>query len=459
MRISARRIIISRPHSPSSVLTTFRHDRIPPRRLPYSTLSPSDLPDSGTSFPDPKTFPSVRYPTTNPNLRHPDASPYGLFTEPKSSRGASLALDSAVKALKLTGPYPVINWQHWVENTSARSKSGEGDVLNVQRRSPSLTKYPVVLKLVMFPKHLLDVFWYFIASRRLRDSVDQRISIPPGGFKELVSSVIASELDTWPSTTVAATLDDMRKEYNATTGSTPTKTKTEQIEVYVPDPSELTRAEFHALRRTGSFTAWVLSLVGMNAVFARFCMPSLAPSVELSKSAEDGIIKAWEASILSARKTYLSAHGTPDLSASTIDTFKKAIPTCTQDELVKIAKAVGMLPSWMPAALVVRAPLMEALLAHMAFLRADNVLIGRWGGVWKMDEREVNWALLQRGCITSGLTLEQKRAQLYMLITALLDLRHDALFLISPTSLSTAELDRICRLREKLCIDTKKLGY
>lgn len=365
-------------------------------RRQYS-LQAKDLPKTGISFPNPKGFPSVQYPVVNESLRHPD-SPLGLFNVPRSSNGTSTALTQFVRKTKLSGPYPIINWQHWVSNSSARSVSSENDTINVISKIPTLTKYSIASKMLFVPKYLYDVLRHFARVWSLRKEINERVNLPNGGFNAIVSSIISSELYYSRINRLSASEDDMRKSPGSSVHE-----PSELIDVYIPDPEELSRTEFQILRRSTSplYLPILTSLFGLNSIISKFFFPRLAVSLDLFEDTEKKYIKTWEKNILSARNTFSTSHRDAKTSNDkpdgiTIDLLRKAIPLCSQEELVQIGKAIGMIPGWVHPFFIIRAPLIEALLRHMSFLIADNMLIGRWGGVWAMNESELNWALLQR---------------------------------------------------------------
>ncbi|KAK9236242.1 hypothetical protein V1525DRAFT_407447 [Lipomyces kononenkoae] len=401
--------------------------------------SESGLPSEGAPVPMPKPFPSARYPFVAGHLmaRKKDmegrrTSALWLYEYPVSTSGRSRVLEGMVSSIP--GPYPIINWQHLVTNDVKTADGTSGLQFEKGRKIPPLRKYTEVIN-------------YFWEVRRLRKGVDERVNLPYL-FQDIVASVNSTDAYFNPTRRIAQTLEDMlrRNESDALDN-------VETLDIYIPDPSELSRAEFQLFRRCNSplFVPAVASMSFLAAI-ARLLMPRLVTSFELGKDVVASHISRWEKSIQSARQAFAIAQSMP-----TEDTLRQTPPQLTTNELVLAAKAFGLLPSWVPSFMMVRVLMIEKLLTHMAYLKADNTLIGKWGGVWSMTEDELDWALLERGAPITGLTPEQKRSQLYIIIVCMTDLHYGIPYLMAENSLSNEEAETIIRLHGLLGLDVHAL--
>ncbi|KAK9430706.1 hypothetical protein V1505DRAFT_400090 [Lipomyces doorenjongii] len=400
----------------------------------------SGLPTEGIPVPLPKPFPNASYPfvakhlTASKKVAEGKTSVLWLYESPVSTSGRSKVLDRAILLSNIPGPYPIINWQHWVRYDIKTADGASGIQFEDGKKIPPLRKYIDVIK----------QFWEVL---RMRRYVNERVNLP-FLFHDLVGSVNSTDAYFNPTRNIARKLKDMlrsteRKDHEVM----------ETLDIYIPDPGELSRAEFQFFRRYSSplFIPTVSSLFFLAPV-ARSLLPRLVASFELGKEVVAWHVSRWERSIQSARKAFASGRPMP-----TEDTFRQTSPQLSTKELVLAAKAFGLLPSWVPSFIMIRALMVEKLFFHITYLKADNILIGKWGGVWSMTEEELDWALLERGAPISGLTLEQKQTQLYIIVVCMTDLHYGIPYLMADNSLSSEEADRIIRLHRLLGFDAKLL--
>ncbi|KAK9366832.1 hypothetical protein V1509DRAFT_219339 [Lipomyces kononenkoae] len=411
------------------------------RRIEENEGAESGLPTKGIPVPMPKPFPNARYPFVAKHLTANKRSVEGgensalwMYEYPVSTFGRSKVLERAIMESSIPGPYPIINWQHWVTSDVKTAEGTPGLYFEKGRKIPPLRKYTEVIK-------------YFWEVGRLWNDVDERVNLP-FLFQDLVASVNCTDAYFNPTRNIARKLADMTLK-NDSDGPDEEAT----LDIYIPDPSELSRAEFQLFRRCNSplFLPAVTSL-SFVAIVARFLLPRLVTSFELGKDVVASHISRWEKNIQCARQAFSIL-----LSMPSQDTFQQTPPQLSTKQLVLAAKAFGLLPSWVPSFMTVRVLMIQKLLNHMAYLKADNTLIGKWGGVWSMTEDELDWALLERGAPIKGLTLEQKQSQLYMIIVCMTDLHYGIPYLMADNSLTNIEADRIIRLHTLLGFDTGAL--
>ncbi|KAK9487851.1 hypothetical protein V1527DRAFT_403367 [Lipomyces starkeyi] len=400
----------------------------------------SGLPTQGIPVPLPKPFPNASYPfvakhlTASKKVAEGKTPMLWLYEYPVSTSGRSTVLERAILLSNIPGPYPIINWQHWVRNDVKTADGGSGLHFQDGKKIPPLRKY-------------IDVIKQFWEVRRVRRTVNERVNLP-FLFQDLVGSVNATDAYFNPTRNIARNLKDMLR-------STEDKNReaVETLDIYIPDPGELSRAEFQFFRRCSSpLFVPTLSSIFLLASVARSLLPRLVASFELGKGVVAWHVSRWERSIQSARKAFANGRPMPRE-----DTFRQTSPQLSTKELVLAAKAFGLLPSWVPSFMMVRALMVEKLFFHIAYLKADNILIGKWGGVWSMTEEELDWALLERGAPITGLTLEQKQTQLYIIVVCMTDLHYGIPYLMADNSLSSEEADRIIRLHRLLGFDAKLL--
>ncbi|KAJ8097130.1 hypothetical protein POJ06DRAFT_262601 [Lipomyces tetrasporus] len=399
----------------------------------------SGLPTNGLPVPMPKPFPNASYPfvakhlTASLNDSENDKSRLWFYESPVSTSGRSTVLGGAIFVSNIQGPYPIINWQHWIRNDVKTADGASGLQFEGGKKIPRLLKYT-------------DLVQHFLEVRRIRRSVNERVNLP-FLFQDIVRSVNSTDAYFNPTRKIGRKLEDMlrskeRNDHEAV----------ETLDVYIPDAEELSRAEFQFFRRNSSpFLIPGASSLFFLAPIARFLLPRLVASFELGKDVASHTTR-WERSIQLAREAFASAYSTP-----TEDTFRQTSPQLSTKELVVAAKAFGLLPSWVPSFMMIRALMIEKLSNHIAYLKADNILIGKWGGVWSMTEEELDWALLERGAPITGLTLDQKRAQLYIIVVCMTDLHYEIPYLMADNSLSGQEADRIIGMRKLLGFDAKAL--
>ncbi|KAK9448330.1 uncharacterized protein V1518DRAFT_433984 [Limtongia smithiae] len=458
--------------------------RLTPRRGFATARAPAiidDLPIKGVTIPLPKQFPSARYPGVNTNLPVPDRSALGFYASPSSSSGQSLALAQLLseRGTKEKRLFPLVNWQHWVVNTDQVAlQAAEGGLSRVDAlyRMPTLTAHTGIAKVLYVPRYYMELCIFYWKIFHLARAVAARVNLPSGVFSTIVSSIYASDLYNNKSNKIAMNLttalhlaQQESRQNQPTTQSA--AVVNEGLDVYIPDASEITRTEFQHLRRALSpgyvFPVACGLVPGLNTAVARWVLPRFGASLVLSKAMKEVCVKAWEQRIAAAREVFRKMYPIADADevdgedTSTISAtqavFRSTLPQCSQAELVNLAKAVGILPGWVPPQIVVRVVLVELLLNHITYLKADNSLIGKWGGVWKMCEDELDWALLERAVPISGLRIEQKRSQLYMTIIGMTDFRYGGLFLISDTTLSEEQFEEFEQLRKQLVVDARAL--
>ncbi|KAK9460601.1 uncharacterized protein V1516DRAFT_615033, partial [Lipomyces oligophaga] len=356
---------------------------------------------------------------------------------PLTPTGQSSCLESVLLQSCPQKSYPFIDWQHWIDN---QAKGVGIDPLNVASNFtvPTLSSYSTLHKVLWYPRHLVDVFKFWNSFVGFRRQLSDRTNATGIFFHDLASSVVASDVIYNPATG------------NLTRPDPYQQTERTDIEVYIPSSNELTRSEFQILRRTASpglvYPA-VLSVFNLNALASKWLRPRWTASLDLSDAELKPYILNWEKIIRNNRSQ----------SDVDISNLESGIAECSTDELVRAGKSVGIFPSWIPASLVYRQAVKLALLWHMKYLRADSILIGNWRGVWKMTDRELNWSLLERGCIVSDLSIEEKRVRLYIFIVNQKWKDIGIKQFITDNKLSPEQFRIVSQLRSKLTIDLDKL--
>ncbi|KAK9475434.1 uncharacterized protein V1510DRAFT_400608 [Dipodascopsis tothii] len=353
----------------------------------------------------------------------------------------------------VAGPYPIIDWQHWVQNNQTRSAGG-GSAVNAPNTLPLLDLPPIhapgeqLSRFQVFfrkSKEVVKIYKSGITNvwknRKLALAVYKRLGDTPGPTGELVGRVLASqavlraEQDARSTAVLRTARDDVSFRYQ------------------VPDASGLSRAEFQLVRRARRdflklplFTLIFCVLFEMTPLVVAL-VPDVVPAIcVLPPQVRAGIARTEQ------RLAALQTGGAIDMAA-----LQRTAPRLARAELAGLAKALELVPSWAPAGLYTSAYLQRRLAEHMAYLKADNALIGQWGGVWAMSAREVETALLERAIPIAGKSLEAMRFELYTTAVNMAVLRLDAGYLLTPRTLAADDVARLAALRELTFVDAAHL--
>ncbi|CAN6611112.1 hypothetical protein TRVA0_004S03620 [Trichomonascus vanleenenianus] len=129
--------------------------------------------------------------------------------------------------------------------------------------------------------------------------------------------------------------------------------------------------------------------------------------------------------------------------------FSTSVHRLTETELQGLAKA--LFPhSALPLSLYPRRALEHKVQRHIDEVRADDVLLGRFGSVWTLEEEELRLACLNRAICTADKTVAQMRADLFLWITNMAQGRYDAGFYLYPLNTTKHQAAEISRKRKVL---------
>ncbi|KAK9464430.1 hypothetical protein V1512DRAFT_213267 [Lipomyces arxii] len=403
----------------------------------------TNLPPLGNPRPATTAYPLIAYPLVERDLQTPSTK-VGFYSQLFSSTGYSQILDIASWASGVEGPYPIINWQHWIRHTKRQISVSNGLL-------PTLSMHKSIQKVLFIPKYYWDLLKHLVLIRNKYRDIKNRVNLPSFKFQSLVRSVLFSEICYNPPPKIGNRLPpEFLFEYKGQEFKVQPndgERSTEKLNIYIPDQNELSHADFQFARRNGSplFLPLILSTVLLCSVTAKYILPRLATSLDLEKSCRMRHITRWEQRIQQSQDNFVKSR-----PVSQHEVLKLQTAQLTTPELTDAAKAFGLLPSWFHPSIAVRPLMLEKLQNHLNYLRADNILIGKWGGLWQMSEAELDWALLERGASCTNLTLEQKQAQLYIIIVAMTDLRYEVSYLMLDTALTNEETKKVFKLRKRL---------
>ncbi|KAK9454645.1 hypothetical protein V1511DRAFT_444432, partial [Dipodascopsis uninucleata] len=349
------------------------------------------------------------------------------------------------------GSYPLINWQHWIKNVQ-----NEAD-MNGASRIPTFNSLygdrNIGKKILHILPYYFTILRYSWSTFRKIRGIKQRVGDTSWTLRGLITSVIAN--DVYYTNRESKVVKNMVDEFDQSKAQDDAMHIS--INIYMPDPKELTRSEFQLIKRNSlSPEMIVLILFGLSLPAMRLQSRYLTKFQYTNSSSNVGFL-SWESSIEKARKLFSEDFTGNDVSVLTLDIHK-----LSNVQQIAAAKAFGILPYWFPSSppevLTPRILLSEILRNHMDYLRSDNNLIGQWGGVWNMDEQEIDIALLERGMLISELSLETKRVQLYLSIACMSTLRYGVTYLLRAPKLNCEITEKVIKLRRSyLNIDSSVL--
>ncbi|KAK9480207.1 hypothetical protein V1514DRAFT_318133 [Lipomyces japonicus] len=328
-------------------------------------------------------------------------------------------------AISAAQAYPVIVWQQWVSQPDA-----DPAALNLEpnKHIPASSWSP------------LGVIKHVATNWNTRLAILNRVGAKRSWFHNFVAGVVANDVYHNPATRATSSAGK----------------STGRVQVYLPGLDDLTRAEFQFVKRTRLWLS-ALALAGLATPWARYVAPVNADAFALHDDASSSTNKRRQTLLIQARVQFLQTWA----STPAISRMRMRSSRLTKQELATVGQALGLIPSWLPLRLIPHIVLEQIVDRHERYLAADNILIGRWGGVWAMTGPEVRAALADRGVPSagsdSGSDVDVDRVRLYAAIVGQSHLGLGPLFRVAPGLVTGPEAAAAVRFRNETLVDVTVL--
>lgn len=205
-----------------------------------------------------------------------------------------------------------------------------------------------------------------------------------------------------------------------------------------PGTEHITRQEYQTIIRT---TKDAKKLPIFALVFAIFfemtpiivlIFPGIVPRTCVLPSHEQKVARALDERVQALKSSF--GYSEDELSEDElVKAFSRSPQRLTEEELKQVCNL------FFPVRFHSQSGLQRRLEDHMNYIRADNILLSRFGSVWALDDSELRLACLDRAIAVGNKSVDQLRTELLVWIARFEGDNYDSGFLLQNTVVSDTE--------------------